>query len=502
MASRTLIALFGFFLINSPYLSQAQESVPGELIVTYKSSRVSSKTLAKTSLNHNLTLKNSWSGLKTYHFKVRSRGDEARRIEELKKDPNILSVEPNYIVKAQSLFDMPSTSEEIYIDESWTSVSDSQESQNIRGGGSYRPIVAVIDSGLDTQHEVFRNSERLWTNEGEIEGNGIDDDGNGFIDDVHGWNFVNNSNNIFDDDNVGHGTHVAGIVSSSAGPLNENQDVNLESLPPVRVMALKFLNGQGEGTTSDAISAIYYAIQNGAKVLNNSWGGPNYSTALHQAVNYTYENDAVFVAASGNNGIDTDAFPLYPASLDVPNVISVGASQGGRRAYFSNYGVETVHIFAPGVNIYSSWPLDEYGRLSGTSMSAPYVSALAALMSIEAPHFSGFQIRRDMMASGESFEQLRNSSQSDKRIDFESAVLQTQSNAGEANFKPDYSPNFGSRGIASTDSLSSGGTGCGMVKRLSEENKTQKNIPVVVFLIVLPLILSLFYRDRSSKFVD
>ena len=515
MTIGTFIVFIGS--LYSANLALAQEAVPGEFIVTYKSFNVSSKTLAKTSLNHNLSLKNSWSGLKMYHFKTRSKGDEKRVMAELKKNPSIQSVEPNYIVRAYSLYTKPSTTDSSFIesiDESWRSVAGTQESR-LDG-----PIVAVIDSGLDTSHEVFKGSNKLWVNPGESgldqEGNdkasnGKDDDGNGFIDDINGWNFIDNTNDVFDDDEIGHGTHVAGIVASSSGPLVERSD--LESLPSVRVMALKFLNDKGSGTTANALSAIHYAIRNGARVLNNSWGGPNYSVALHQAVIYAYEKNAVFVAAAGNDGMNIDEKPIYPASLDVPNVISVGASHLGKnkeeeiiskRAVFSNYGLEMVHIFAPGVNIYSSQPhtLGNYTHLNGTSMAAPYVSALAALMLIKAPHFSGYQIKRDILSGGESFPELSRISQSGKRINFQATLLGTQSS--EENFRLEYSPEFKSRNITSIEDIfiNDIGTGCGMVKRLSKDKDTKKNTSIVVFLVLWPLILSLFYRKKTNRFLD
>jgi len=501
MKFTSLLAAIGTLCFTLPNFAWSEESVPGEFIVTYKaSSRVSSKTSSsKSAFNHNLSVKKSWSKLRTYHYKSRYLGDDEQIMEDLRNDPSVLSVEPNYILKALSFDTTPSTTDNINIDEAWVSVDDSQEAFTGRGGESFSPIVAVIDSGLDVNHEVFDGTGKLWENTAEVNGElGVDDDGNGYVDDYNGWNFVNDSNDVFDDDEVGHGSHVAGIVASSVGPIGS--DGGYSSLPAVRVMVLKFLNGQGEGTTSDAIDAIEYAIANGAKVLNNSWGGSNYSVALHRAVIQSYESDTVFVAASGNEGLDIDSLPLYPAALDVPNVVSVGASQAGTRAYFSNFGTENVHISAPGVNIYSTWPGNDYGRLSGTSMAAPYVSALSALMTIEAPHFSGYQIKRDLISSGRSFVQLNGASSSGKRIDYEAAVMETQARSGEVNFKPEYSPDFSSRSIASTDAASSnGGSGCASVKDISKSNGSiDKTKFSVLFLMLLPLMCLTFVRIKKA----
>ena len=241
---------------------------------------------------------------------------------------------------------------------------------------------------------------------------------------------------------------------------------------------------------------------------------------MHAAVVHTYKNNAIFVAASGNFGINTDKLPIYPSALDVPNVISVGASDEGDKARFSNYGPNTVHIFAPGVSIYSSWPEDNgngrkdlYGTLSGTSMAAPYVSALAALMQSEAPNLSGYQIKRDILASGRYSSSLEGTSQSESLINFKDGILQAQSSAAsESNFKPEYSmKQLESRSIASDDvNNNTSQVGCGMVKKLSKklskDKKAQKNTSIVVFLILWPLLLSWLYRKKTNHsnhfFVD
>ncbi len=472
--------------------AEITERVPDEYIVVYKpEASVSSKTLSVAALNHNLSLKTSWSNINSYHFKARKSVDFDALKEEMSKNPNILTIEPNYKVKALSLFNRVSTDADLGANSAWQAIADNQEFS--RGFSSYRPIVAVIDSGLDVNHDVFTQTERLWVNEGEIPNNGIDDDLNGFIDDVNGWNFVDDSPNVFDDDEFGHGSHVSGIVASSSGPLN----YTLSALPPVRVMSLKFLNGVGEGTTADAISAIYYAIENGAKVLNNSWGGSIYSTALHQAVSFSYERDTVFVAAAGNEGVNTDNTPLYPSSLDVPNVISVGASSDTSRAIFSNFGAETVDIFAPGAGIYSTLPGNTYGNLSGTSMSAPFISALAALMFVEAPQFSGYQIREDILATAQSFTQLNGYSATGGRVDFGAAIDQLQTHSTDVNFKPSYVPEFTSRSIASVGNSSNNDSliACGRVRKSS--GGSQSGTSSAIFLLLFPMLLILLFRRLS-----
>jgi len=444
-------------------MSQAQDAVPGEFIVRYKAGKNSISSLGKTSLNQNVRLERSWNAINTHHFKTGSSNadskSDAETLKDLRSDPNVLSAEPNYLVHAQQASFFP-TNAPIEAPESWT------EAVNL----SASPVtVAVLDSGLNTEHQVFKNTGRLWNNQAEINGaTGVDDDGNGYIDDYHGWNFISNNNNL--SDGSGHGTHVSGIVVSSTEDLLNISPASAGS-QRVQVMVLKFLDAEGVGTTSSAINAIYYAVRNGAKVLNNSWGGSGYSAALHEAIAYTFFEDALFVAAAGNSASNNDQSPIFPANYDVPNVISVGATDDSDNiAYFSNFG-QTVHISAPGFNILSTaagGDSDEYFSLSGTSMSTPFVSGLAALMLQEAPQFSGFQLKRDILASADLVANLSSANATSSRVNFRSAVNLAIANSGEANFKPDYTPNYNlsSRELASTDESDSGGLGCGRVKSL------------------------------------
>ncbi len=254
--------------------------------------------------------------------------------------------------------------------------------------GSCTVTVAIADTGIDTSHPDL--GANLWINPNEVAGNGVDDDGNGFVDDVHGANFVNGSGNPNDDH--GHGTHVAGTI----GAVGFNQTGVIGVSPRVRLMGLKFLDGDGFGTTADAIQAIQYASSKGANVINASWGGGGYEQALRDAIAAT---SAVFVAASGNSGMNNDIFPSYPANFNLPNIISVGATDANDAvAGYSNYGRSTVDLAAPGSNILSSVP-GGYSSFSGTSMAAPHVSGAAALLLASRPDASASMVRDAMMAS-------------------------------------------------------------------------------------------------------
>ncbi len=218
--------------------------------------------------------------------------------------------------------------------------------------------------------------------------NGIDDDGNGYVDDVHGWDFCNDDNTVHDAGADGHGTHVAGTIAAS---LNGTGTVGVA--PGVSIMALKFIDdGWACGTDDLAIAAIDYAASFGVRVINASWGGPQPSTVLDAAI---ADSGALFVAAAGNGGQDLDrpsGDRYYPASSTLPNVLAVAAvDQSGRLASFSNYGTATVDLAAPGTNILSTYPADLdcrnpcYAWSAGTSMAAPHVSGVAALVGSRQP---------------------------------------------------------------------------------------------------------------------
>ena len=250
--------------------------------------------------------------------------------------------------------------------------------------GSTNVIVAVIDTGVRYTHQDL--AAQMWQNPGEIPGNGMDDDGDGFVDNVYGMNAINGSGDPFDDND--HGTHVSGTIGAAAN----NGAPHVGVAWQVRLMACKFLNAGGSGYTSDAIECINFAVSKGARILNNSWGGGDYSQALFDAIAAARDADVLFVAAAGNSAQDTDAYPSYPSCYDLDNIISVAAlDRLDNLASFSNYGRNTVDLSAPGVSIFSSTAGSdsEYQYFNGTSMAAPHVSGVAALMMSQ---FSGIPL--------------------------------------------------------------------------------------------------------------
>lgn len=252
--------------------------------------------------------------------------------------------------------------------------------------GSDSVVVGVIDTGVNYSHPDL--SSNMWTNPGEIGGNGVDDDSNGIVDDVYGANFAAGNGNPNDDN--GHGSHCAGTIGGRGNNGAGVAGVNWQ----VKIMALKFLNSSGSGYTSDAIEAIEYAIAMknrgvNIRVLNNSWGGGSFSQSLRDAVAASNAAGILFVAAAGNEANNNDANPSYPASYNVDNVISVAAvDRNGNLASFSNYGESSVDLAAPGVSILSTVLGSNYSSYSGTSMAAPHVSGVAALVLAREPNLS------------------------------------------------------------------------------------------------------------------
>ncbi|HJW29376.1 MAG TPA: S8 family peptidase, partial [Saprospiraceae bacterium] len=271
--------------------------------------------------------------------------------------------------------------------------------------GSSTVVVAVIDSGVDVNHPDLVNN--IWKNPGETScTDGVDNDGNGFIDDCVGWNFADKNNTPFD--NLGHGTHVAGIIGAVG-----NNGIGISGMMwSVQIMPLKFITHFGSdicgpgtdfcGSVDDEVAAIQYAIRNGAKIINASYGSSAFSLAEFDAINAANNAGVLFIAAAGNGSIEqhgdnNDVSPVYPASHRLPNIISVAATdQNDVKATFSNFGPNSVHVAAPGVYILSTIPSSgvsmsfaslctgsfaaDYDFCSGTSMAAPHVTGLAGLL--------------------------------------------------------------------------------------------------------------------------
>ncbi|CEL93892.1 unnamed protein product [Vitrella brassicaformis CCMP3155] len=283
-----------------------------------------------------------------------------------------------------------------------SSLDEPSDAVNEDGGESFRPIIAVIDSGSDYTHQDLDGA--LWINQAEFHGQeGHDDDGNGFVDDIYGYDFRNDDGDPMDDD--GHGTHVTGIIA--AGGNNGKGIAGVAWAARPQIMALKFMGRDAAdpttttGWTSDAIRALDYAIQMGAHVTCNSWGGGPYDWGLERAIQKSADNQQLFVVAAGNEQLDLDASPQFPAGFaeKIRNVINVASTdkQGGL-LYDSNYGKGTVHLGAPGERILSTVLDGKYAYYSGTSMAAPFVAGVAAMaLSLQPSLAFDFESLRKML---------------------------------------------------------------------------------------------------------
>ena len=268
---------------------------------------------------------------------------------------------------------------------------DAPEAWDISTGSSL-VRVGVIDTGVDYTHPDL--AANIWINPGETPGNGLDDDGNGFIDDVRGWDFANDDNDPMDDND--HGTHVAGSI----GAVGNNAAGVTGVCWTVGIVPIKFLGGSGGGATSDAVDSVTYATTLGVDLTNNSWGGYGASQALQNAIAAANSAGILFVAAAGNDGINTDFFPHYPSAYPVSNIISVAATDSrDLLASFSNFGNSSVHLAAPGVSILSTTRAGAYRSMSGTSMASPYVAGVCALLKANTPGLTGAQIRNNVLSS-------------------------------------------------------------------------------------------------------
>ncbi|MBL1277832.1 MAG: S8 family serine peptidase [Ectothiorhodospiraceae bacterium] len=324
-------------------------------------------------------------------------------LRSLRRNRDVEFAEPNYILTAYavpndsqftSLWGLNNTGQtggvadaDIDAPEAW----DLQVGSNV--------IIAVIDSGTDYNHRDLSNN--IWNNTGEIPNNGRDDDGNGYVDDVRGWDFANNDNDPMDDN--GHGTHVSGTIAASGNNGTGVVGVNWFA----QIMPLKFLSDVGAGSSADAIAAIDYAVANGARVINASWGGGPYSSAMFRAIQAANNAGVLFVAAAGNDGTNNDRNSSYPADYDLPNVISVAATDASDNlASFSNYGANSVDLGAPGVRILSTSPGNRYSTFSGTSMASPHVAGVAGLVVANNPGIGITELRAALLDGTDAIRSL------------------------------------------------------------------------------------------------
>ena len=375
----------------------------------------------------------------------------------LARHPDVLWVEQEY---RRTIAADPDPSAEPQFPQQWALNNTGQTVMTFKGApdvdlnlpeawdittGDPNLVVAVLDDGVDFTHPDLAG--RTWVNLGEIPGNDEDDDLNGFIDDVNGWDFCNDDNTVHDDDMAAHGTHVAGSIAASANGIG-----TVGVAPSVRIMAVKFLPNDPEsapagdcGTDAGAAKALAYAYANGARIINASWGGYGDSQTLSDAI--IAAPDALLVAAAGNDNLDNDDLEFYPASYDLPNILSVAAIHNeGHLTGFTNYGATTVDLSAPGEDILSTVPGDSWAYASGTSMAAPHASGVAALAASARPALLGDApaLRQHLIATAKALPSTVGWVASPRLLDARAAVVD----------RPDTRRLFGSNRFATAAAIS------------------------------------------------
>ena len=308
-----------------------------------------------------------FSSIGVEHWRLPEDADIEASVRRLTSFPEIEYAEPNYVYAPQAVPNDPDFGLLWHLRNTgqWVNGSAGTPGADIAAvdawdveTGDPGIVVAVIDSGVAYEHpDLIRN---VWTNRGEIPDNGLDDDGNGYADDVHGWDFVNDDNNPSDYSvdlyGDGHGTHVAGIIAAEGNNGIGTTGVMWRAqIMPLQVFDL-FQVDAFEGIQNTLIlAAVEYAVENGARIVNCSFGGYGESAAMFDILDFADRNGVLVVAAAGNESINNDILPIYPASYDLPNLISVAATdEDGGLAAYSNFGVDSVDVAAPGGNYFSN----------------------------------------------------------------------------------------------------------------------------------------------------
>ncbi len=401
MISPSLKRMFSCFLplaaiasaLASP--SQAADFVAGELIVKYRAGDV---TAVRSSLSPAAALDPLAPGIARV---VLPPGQSlTAAMKRFAADPHILQVQPNYIKHTQLV---PDDSDFSY---QWGMQNSGQEvltssAQRVAGRagadvsavsawnvstGDRGVVIAIIDTGVELTHPEL--SANLWTNPGEAPNNGVDDDGNGYIDDVHGWDWADGDNTPADGN--GHGTHIAGIIAARGNNRMQIAGLNWQ----VSLMVLRAFDSQGVSSTAHVVRAIRYAVDNGARIINASYGAlggaspvaPGFDAREFEAYRYAADRGVLVIAAACNEAINNDGLrACVPASYDLPNIVAVAATdQNDRLAGFSSWGEKTVDLAAPGVNIATTpWrtkAADVVAVVDGTSIASSFVSGGAALL--------------------------------------------------------------------------------------------------------------------------
>ena len=351
-------------------------------------------------------------------------------LKQLNDHPSILYAEPDYIrhksvqpndPKFPELWGLNNINQEGGLTDADIDAPEAWDTTT----GSTNSVIGVIDTGVDYTHEDLASN--MWVNPGEIPGDGIDNDNNGYVDDIHGIDCVNDDTNPIDDN--GHGTHVAGTI----GAVGDNgvgvTGVNWNT----KIMALKFLGADGNGPDSDAIECLAYAVDMkknhgiDIRITNNSWNGPAFNQALKDAIQASADTDMLYIASAGNDDKNIDFSRSYPASYNLDNIISVAATDRNDSLWLgpfsgSNFGAISVDLGAPGHEILSTTPGNQYELLTGTSMASPHVAGAAGLLWSKNSSLTALEIKYRLMDQGDPITALAGDTVSGHRLNLNSTL--------------------------------------------------------------------------------
>lgn len=409
--------------------------VPGELIVKFKpkvnaQSFLADKSFSTLGLTYKREIKLSYEKLSVVN--VGNEKSLQSVIGVLKNNPNVEYAEPNFIYSAavmpkehsianKKLEKSPfadflaATPDDPSFGQLWglknTGSNEPAGSVGVEGAdvnalkawditrGSHNVKIAIIDTGVDYNHP-------------DLKGN---------VDSSHGYNFVNNTKDAMDDQ--GHGTHCAGTI----GAIHDNKVGVAGVMADVTIIPIKFLDSSGSGTLENAIKSIDYATELNVDLMSNSWGGGGRSQAMYEAIKRASDKGIIFTAAAGNDSTDNDTEPSYPASYDLPNVVSVAAlTAQNELAYFSSFGKNSVHIAAPGLNILSTIKGGKYEVMSGTSMATPHVSGVLGLLLAKEGRMPHEVMKDRLTMTGVPVAGLRGKTQTASRIDAYNLLTDTR----------------------------------------------------------------------------
>ena len=367
--------------------------------------------------------------------------NDIEKIEQkLNSDPSIIYVQKDYIrkrnidLKSQPIVLLKglvtSPFNDPQINKQWALASAVNNGVSVfeaymkRRDNKKTVIVAIVDTGIDYDHQDLK--ENVWTNKNEIPGNGIDDDQNGYIDDIHGINTLNRDRggNATSDnkDTEGHGTHVAGIIGAV-----QNNNFGIAGIAQkVKLMSIRTVPNDGDEKDADVVEAFVYAAKNGAKLINCSFGKSvnEGGMAVADAINYIGKDfGTLVIAAAGNDSVDIDKKPTYPASFPTDYLMVVASTEKtGSMSYFSNFGIENVDLAAPGGAIYSTLPNNQFANLSGTSMASPVATGVAAEILSIRPDLTALELKALLIDTVTKKSTFENKIKSGGRIDLLKAI--------------------------------------------------------------------------------